>query len=245
MKNTLGYRATIGILVPARNTTVQAESDEMRPAGVTNHTARMANKGMDPKAGADFKIGQYALDMEGAIDLVKFANPDIIMLGHSHDSFEGGIAGGTAFQKRLSDHAGMPVLVPSMAYAAAVKAMGLKRVSILTPYLTADDGLVRGFFESAGCTVVKMKALQYETGHAIAQTPADTIRSSLAELNVPEADAILQVGTNLPTARISDEAEFWLKKPVLSVNVVDYWHTLRTLGIADSIRGFGSLLRDY
>jgi len=245
MKNTLGHRATIGILVPGRNTTVQPESDEMRPAGVTNHVARMGNKGMDPRSGADFKIGQYALDMEGAIDMVKLANPDIILLGHSHDSFEGGADGGKAFQKALNDYAGMPVLVPSVAYAAAVAAMGLKRVSILTPYLTADDALVRSYFESIGCEVVKMRALQYETGHAIAQTPADVIRSSLAELNDAKTDAILQVGTNLPTARIANEAEFWLKKPVLSVNVVDYWHTLRTLGIDDRLDGFGTLLRDY
>ena len=245
MKNTLGHRATVGILVPGRNTTVQPESDDMRPIGVTNHVARMINVGVPPGAGADFKIGQYALDMEGAIDAVKLALPDIILLGHSHDSFEGGVAGGTAFQKKLCDYAGMTVLVPSLAYVAAVKAMKLKRVSILTPYLTADDGLVRGFFESIGCTVVKMKALQYDTGHAIAQTPADTIRAAIGELNYHGIDAILQVGTNLPTARISDEAEFWLKKPVLSVNVVDYWHTLRTLGIDDKIEGFGTLLRDY
>jgi maleate isomerase len=245
MKNTLGHRATIGILVPGRNTTVQPESDDMRPPGVTNHVARMGNIGMPEGGGADFKIGQYALDVEGAIDMVKLALPDIIMLGHSHDSFEGGVAGGTAFQKRLSDHAGMPVLVPSISYVAAVKAMSLKRVGILTPYLTADDALVRDFFEDAGCTVAKMKALQYDTGHAIAQTPDDVIRGALAELNVPEVDAILQVGTNLPTARISNEAEFWLKKPVLSVNVVDYWHVLRTVGINDRIDGFGTLLRDY
>ncbi|MDA0367178.1 MAG: hypothetical protein O3C65_01555 [Proteobacteria bacterium] len=245
MKNTLGHRATIGILVPGRNTTVQPESDDMRPVGVTNHVARMINIGVPPGAGADFKIGQYALDMEGAIDAVKLAGVDIILLGHSHDSFEGGLKGGTAFEKKLSDFAGMPVLVPSLAYVAAVKAMGLKRVSILTPYLTADDDLVKSFFESAGCAVVKMKALQYDTGHAIAQTPADVIRTSLAALDGPEVDAILQVGTNLPTARISNEAEFWLNKPVLSVNVVDYWHTLRTLGIDDKVDGFGTLLRDY
>ena len=245
MKNTLGHRATIGILVPGRNTTVQPESDDMRPEGVTNHVARMGNIGMPARGDANFKIGQYALDMEGAIDMVKLALPDIIMLGHSHDSFEGGVAGATTFQRKLTNYAGMPVLVPSLSYVAAVKAMGLKRVGILTPYLTADDALVRDFFEDAGCTVAKMKALQYDTGHAIAQTPEDVIRAAIAELNVPEVDAILQVGTNLPTARISDEAEFWLKKPVLSVNVVDYWHALRTVGVTDRLDGFGVLLRDH
>jgi maleate isomerase len=36
-----------------------------------------------------------------------------------------------------------------------------------------------------------------------------------------------------------------LKKPVLSVNVVDYWHALRTVGVTDRLDGFGVLLRDH
>jgi maleate isomerase len=53
------------------------------------------------------------------------------------------------------------------------------------------------------------------------------------------------VGTNLPAARIAGIAEFWLDKPVISVNTASYWWALRQRGIADNIHGWGSLLSRY
>ena len=38
----LGYRAKIGILVPATNTIVEPEMAAMQPPGVTNHVSRMS-----------------------------------------------------------------------------------------------------------------------------------------------------------------------------------------------------------
>ena len=39
-------------------------------------------------------------------------------------------------------------------------------------------------------------------------------------------------------ARIADETERWLGKPVISINVVTYWHALRSFGIKDQFSGF-------
>ena len=55
----------------------------------------------------------------------------------------------------------------------------------------------------------------------------------------------MQVGTNLSMVRLADEAERWLGKPVLAINAVTLWHALRARGIADQLRGFGSLLREH
>ncbi len=41
MNDRLGWRLKLGVLVPAFNTTVQPELEAMRPAGVTNHVARI------------------------------------------------------------------------------------------------------------------------------------------------------------------------------------------------------------
>jgi maleate isomerase len=65
------------------------------------------------------------------------------------------------------------------------------------------------------------------------------------ELNGPAVEAIVQVGTNLSMVRLADEAERWLGKPVLAINAATLWHALRTNGIPDQMRGFGSLLREY
>lgn len=241
----LSPRGKIGILVPGRNTTVEAESHDMRPPGVSNHVARMAFKDAprdyDP---ATVKIGEFELDLHGAIDQLKAVSPDIILLGHSHDSFMGGVAGGQRMQDELTAYAGLPVIVPSMAYRAAIKALGIKTIAILTPYLSADDTLVRSYFEDAGCTVRRVKPLQYDTSYAIAATDPAVIRDTFQELDGEDVDAILQVGTNLPAAKTAAEAEFWLKKPVLSVNAVTYWHTLRQLGLNDNLPGLGILFAE-
>ena len=44
---------------------------------------------------------------------------------------------------------------------------------------------------------------------------------------------------------VADEAERWLNKPVISINVVTYWHGLRALGINDQFRGFTQLFSRF
>jgi len=51
----------------------------------------------------------------------------------------------------------------------------------------------------------------------------------------------VQFGANLPMARIADEAERWLDKPVISINVATYWHAIRMNGINDRLYSFTSL----
>jgi len=67
----------------------------------------------------------------------------------------------------------------------------------------------------------------------------------LRELDGPEVDAIIQVGTNLSMVRLAAEAEDWLGKPVIAINTATYWHALRANGIADRLNGFGRLLSDF
>ena len=52
-------------------------------------------------------------------------------------------------------------------------------------------------------------------------------------------------GANLPFAKLADEAERWLDKPVLQINATTYWHALRTNGITDKVYGYGSLLARF
>jgi maleate isomerase len=46
-------------------------------------------------------------------------------------------------------------------------------------------------------------------------------------------------------AKLADEAERWLDKPVLQINATTYWHALRTNGIKDRVYGYGSLLARF
>jgi maleate isomerase len=71
------------------------------------------------------------------------------------------------------------------------------------------------------------------------------LRDAIVALDGPDVDAVVQVGTNLPAARVAGQAEFWLGKPVVALNTATYWHALRENGIQDKVQGFGRLLADF
>jgi maleate isomerase len=75
--------------------------------------------------------------------------------------------------------------------------------------------------------------------------PETLIRNALKDLDGPEVDAILQVGTALPTVLIAAEAERWFGKPVLAINAVTYWDALRQSGIDDRVWGYGRILEEF
>lgn len=93
--------------------------------------------------------------------------------------------------------------------------------------------------------MVRMTGLSAGSGLAIARIADEELRAALADLDGPDVDALVQVGTNLPMARLAAEAERRLGKPVLAVNTATYWHALRAAGIPDRIEGFGSLLASH
>jgi len=61
----------------------------------------------------------------------------------------------------------------------------------------------------------------------------------------PDADAIIMPGGNWPAMSVVDRLERELGKPVLANNAVSLWAGLRLLKRADSIPGYGRLLRDH
>ena len=72
-------------------------------------------------------------------------------------------------------------------------------------------------------------------------TAQDMIKA-IRSIDGPDVEAIVAFGANLPFAKLADEAERWLDKPVLQINATTYWHALRTNGITDKVYGYGSLM---
>jgi maleate isomerase len=247
MPDSLGFRKRIGIVVPSTNTTVQPECENLRPHGVTNHVARSSIK--ERPLNTESAFLEHMQDMrEGigiAIDQIITAGPDHLILGISLETFWGGIAAAAKFQRELSQRAGIGVSMGSTASVSALNAFGAKRIAVLTPHQPRGDDTVRVYLAEAGYEIVRLVGLKCATPRAIAQVPGTVIRNALKDLDGPEVDAILQVGTALPTVAIAAEAERWLDKPVLAINTLTYWDALRRSGIADHIWGYGRILEEF
>ena len=69
--------------------------------------------------------------------------------------------------------------------------------------------------------------------------------AAIKAIDGPDVEAIVQFGANLPMARLADEAERWLDKPVIAINVATYWHALRMNGITDKLYGYTQLFSKF
>jgi maleate isomerase len=244
----LGYRKKIGIVVPSTNTIVGPESDALCPRGVTNHLARLTLENRPIQASDQGFLAHVRAMREGigpAIDQVMTCGPHHVVMAVAIEAFTGGVAGADALQKELAERAKVGVSIGSTAAVAALRKFGAKSIAVMTPHQPKGDETVRVYLEEAGFTIRRLIGLKCASPFAIAEVLPATLRSTLRELDGDDVDAILQVGTNLANATVAAEAERWLAKPVLAMNVVTYWDALRRCGIEDRIHGHGRILEEF
>lgn len=248
MPDVTGYRAKMGVIIPSTNTVVEHDYNVLRPHGITFHFGRMfiEDAAADDDAAFERLIAQIRATTEDAVRSVVTAEVDHLVMGMSAETFWGGFAGNQAFTQRVSDIAGgMAVTTGADACGVACEAFGVRRIAVVTPYQPVGDAQVRGFFGEIGLDILKLEGLKCASATAIAAVPEDRLRRTLQELDSPDVEAIIQVGTNLSMLRLADEAERWLGKPVLSINAVTLWHALRSNGFNDRVEGAGRILRDF
>lgn len=248
MVDSLGYRMKFGVIVPSTNTVVQPEYDAMRPYGVTNHFARIHIPNDPVHDDADFNKlmdGIRAATM-AAVDRIVTCEPGYLVFGMSAETFWDGLEGSKLLEQNVRARGKLDVALGSDACQAALKAYGgIKRIAVITPYMPVGDANVVKFFTDCGFEVVRVKGLRCASPTLIAHVTQAELRDAILEVDGPEVDAIVQVGTNLAMARLAGFAEFWLGKPVLAINTATYWYALRQNGIADRVEGFGRLLTEF
>ena len=249
MPDVTGYRAKFAVIVPSTNTVVEHDFNAVRPHGVTFHTGRMYIEQPALASDEDFEalLEQIRASIDVAVRDVMTAEPDYLVMGMSAETFWGGIEGNSAFEARMR-HAsdGLGVSTGASACREALERFGARQIAVLSPYQPVADAMVTRFFEESGFDVVRFKGLRCPTATAIASVTDKELISVLRdELDGPDVDAIVQVGTNLSMVRLADEAERWLGKPVLAINAATLWHALRANGFDDRFQGYGSILRDH
>jgi len=247
MTDTTGFRANIGIIVPSSNTTVGPECDALAPYGITNHIARVTIKSAsmsDPQAYMAH-VEMMRAGIQGAVDQIMTAPVDHLILGVAIETFWGGVEDAEKFRARLAAHAGVGVTFGSQALVKGLEAHGARRIAVLTPHQPQGDAIVRAYFEQAGFEVVRLHGMKCDKPVDIARTPRAVLVDLVKQLDGPDIDAIVQVGTALPMLRVAAAAELMLGKPVLSINGYSYWAALRSMGFTDKVENVGSMMLDF
>lgn len=231
MVDTLAPRAVIGVMTPAMNTVVQPELELLRPRGVTNQMQR-------------FRLGGDSVSDDLPDEAAKLMDckPTAIAVGLTTDAGPGGPGKLNARCEAISTQIGIPVFGASFADYAALRALGAKRVGIVTPFNAELDAVVKANTEAAGFDVVAVKGTDAPSLPEICETPLSDIRDVFALVAASDCDVVLQVGTALPVVALIAELEQTHGKPIVACNAAVYWQTLRAIGISDPVPGYGRLL---
>jgi maleate isomerase len=125
--------------------------------------------------------------------------------------------------------AGAPAAVTtSGALLDALTHLGVRTVSVVSPYLPALAARLDGFLSEAGVGVVAHRGLGLD--ERIFRVPCTTVRDLVMATAGNAADAVFVSCTNLPCYDVIAELEAELGKPVISASQATLWAALRRIG---------------
>jgi maleate isomerase len=186
------------------------------------------------------------VEIKRAVQSVCHAKVGYLTMGMSAETFWGGKDGAAEFAQFMADlSGGLGVTTGAEACSAVMKAYGVKRIGIITPYQPVGDQQVIDFFTQIGCEVVALHGMKCATATSIAEVTSDEIKAAFRKVDGPDVELLIQAGTNLCAAKAAAELEKELGKPVIAINTCTVWHTYRANGIKDQIKGWGSLLEKH
>ena len=233
-----GSIAQLGLLVPAVNTTMEPELNELAPKGVSVHAARLP---LDGDPGRPETVIRMATRTEDASRQLDFA-ADVIAYGCTAGSYSKGDGWNKELIKRIQTASGHPATTTATALVEAARALGAKKLSIATPYTEESNTLMASFFAQNDFQIVNIKGLNmYKAGDPAEVTPP-MLYDLVEEVWSSEADCLILSCTDMPTIHLIDVLESKLGSPVISSNQATLWHLLHLAGVRIHIEGFGRLL---
>ena len=241
-------RATrIGVLTPATNLTVERELRDMAIASVDVATARIPiaqTAWTGPGDLQRFVAGVTEQIPPTALTLIA-AVPDILMLGIASSPLWDGVDGNRRVKEATTAATGLSMVTPVDAFTAAFERLGVRRIGVITPYPAVADEKVVEFFDELGVETLAQRSLRCASANGVGQVSDDDIIGALRAVHIDGVEAIVQLGTDLRTARVAAQAELWMGLPVLAANSTTWWHTLRSVGVHTRLPGWGCLLEQH
>ena len=173
-------------------------------------------------------------------------SPDVAIYMCTSGSFKDGQDGNQAIKDRLAELVpGAKTMTTSEAIVGGIKAFGMKRVVMTTPY---DEDLTNReveFLAHHGVTVTDLNFLDIEDNLDRGDLPAGEWLRHAKGLDYADGDGFFLSCGNVRTLDIVDTLEAESGLPVVSSTQATIWMALRLAGIDEPIPGFGALLRDY
>ncbi len=226
-----------GVLIPSTNTTVEIEC-RLLPPTYQAHFGRLLSSGggsFSPSRDEDIDY-QSRLLGTAKVELVILAQTSASLFADGYDD---------VVTRRMSAGAGVPAITSAQAVGRAVRALGARRIAIVSPYSTAvNERAARYFKTKYALDTVALEGFGATDAYAIGQLGPQNARDAFARIDRPEIEAFVVPGGNFPTMASVAAWEREFGKPVVTTNQASFWAMLRAFQTGDRLSAFGRLLAD-
>ena len=234
-------RGFVGMLTPQANTTVEPECNILLPAGVGLVNARLASN----KPSMEERLIDYFDTL--AASLSQFADAPLRAVGVActGSSYLAGRDREDAIFQALSQRLGIHVTSSALAVVDALHALGAKRIGLVSPY---PDSLLRhsiaywqsrGFAVEAVAKVVATAADRERSGsaHPVYALGSESVMEALATLQRQSLDAVVLLGTGMPSLKTILRMPSVAGAPVISCTLALAWRCVHAVDGADCSAG--------
>jgi maleate cis-trans isomerase len=229
-----------GLLTPSSNTTQEPEFTAALPPSVSLHTGRVAYRDITPE-----EQMRCVLELEQESRKLADAEVDVIVFAATAPTLAKGKGYDRELIKRMEDASGRPATTAATAFVDALTLLGARKIAIGAPWSKTMDKPMVVFMQAHGFEVTHSELAGYVSGVELGRAGPEAAYQLGRNTDRPDADAIIMPGGNWPSMAVAERLENDLGKPVLCNNAVSLWAGLRLLKRGDSIRGYGTLLRDH
>ena len=231
-------RAAIGLLVLATDQTMEHEFRHLiRFPGVAVYAARLFN---------DADITPETLHamrdrIAPATELLLPGIPlDVVAFGCTSASMA--LGEDEVFHQIRRARPDVATTTPITAAFAAFKALGARRIGVLTPYAPQVNAVVRDYIDSHGAEVAAFATFDKRDDREAARISVESIAAGIARLaRSARLDAVFVSCTSLRLAEHVAAIEAEVGMPVTSSDHALAWHCLRLAGVNDSVPNAGRL----
>ena len=179
-------------------------------------------------------------------DVTKEILPDQKLDCVAYGCTSGSIAAGydSIFEKVNKAKPNTKVSTPITAAIKGMKKLGIKNLSIFTPYTSEINDSVADFFNKENFKINDMNYFDIASDLDIGKVDSKHLFSVLKKIDLSKSDALFVSCTALPVLSLINDLEKELNKPVITSNQALIWDCLELINSNNNIEGFGRLFKD-
>lgn len=225
-----------GVLIPSTNTTVEIEYNRLLPPELQVHVGRLGKREDTPFLPSRDDDIDYQSKLLGSakVEVVSLAQTSASLFDDNYDE---------RTKQRMTAGAGVPSLTSAEAIGRAVRALGARRIALVSPYSEEVLGRAQRYYETRyDLEVVSMEGFGATDAYAIGSLSADHATDAFARIDRPEVEVLVVPGGNFPTMSFIVKWEEQFQKPVITTNQAALWAMMEVMHIEASLPGLGRLL---